>query len=106
MTSVTVNFPIQWVPKVNAKEGPVFSRLKHLQLEAHPFFRQFNFVGIQVNISKYVRIVNHTSHPHVMEDGTVYNMGMSVTLTGPHYSIIKFPPACNVRPAGRHTLST
>ncbi|GFG41003.1 hypothetical protein Cfor_12599, partial [Coptotermes formosanus] len=46
----------------------------------------------RVDVSKYVAIVNHTSHPHVLDDGTVYNLGMSVSVTGPLYSIIKFPP--------------
>jgi hypothetical protein len=70
----------------------------------HPHRKLFNFVGIQVNVSKYVGIVNHTSHPHVMDDGTVYNLGMTMSVTGPHYSIIKFPPPCDVGSAGRYTL--
>jgi hypothetical protein len=76
----------------------IFHWLKHLYL------RSFNFVGIQVNVSKYVGIVNHTSHPHVMDDGTLYNLGISFSLTGPHYSIVKFPPPCNVSSAGTYTL--
>ncbi|XP_073993644.1 neither inactivation nor afterpotential B isoform X2 [Rhodnius prolixus] len=44
-----------------------------------------------VNASKYVNIVHHTSHPHVMEDGTVYNLGLSIGPAGPKYSIIHFP---------------
>ncbi|XP_053676570.1 carotenoid isomerooxygenase [Anopheles nili] len=44
-----------------------------------------------LNVSDYVGIVNHTSHPHVMSDGTVYNLGCSVTRTGPAYTIIQFP---------------
>ncbi|XP_034938061.1 carotenoid isomerooxygenase [Chelonus insularis] len=45
----------------------------------------------KVNISKYVGIVNHTSHPHVMEDGSVFNVGMSITSKGPAYSVVQFP---------------
>uniref|UniRef100_A0A182Q6V3 Uncharacterized protein n=1 Tax=Anopheles farauti TaxID=69004 RepID=A0A182Q6V3_9DIPT len=45
----------------------------------------------KLNVSDYVGIVNHTSHPHVMSDGTVYNLGCSVTKTGPAYTIICFP---------------
>lgn len=46
----------------------------------------------KVNVSDYVGIVNHTSHPHVMNDGTVYNLGLSVTSRGPQYNIICFSP--------------
>ncbi|KAJ4440180.1 hypothetical protein ANN_08318 [Periplaneta americana] len=64
----------------------------------------------RVNVSKYVSIVNHTSHPHVMQDGTVYNLGLTVTCTGPHYSIIKFPPAqdagCEGVKCSEKTLTT
>ncbi|XP_058811653.1 carotenoid isomerooxygenase isoform X3 [Topomyia yanbarensis] len=45
----------------------------------------------KLNVSDYVGIVNHTSHPHVMSNGTVYNLGCSVTKTGPTYTIICFP---------------
>ncbi|CAH0550459.1 unnamed protein product [Brassicogethes aeneus] len=45
----------------------------------------------RVDVSDYVSIVNHTSHPHVTHDGTVYNLGMSVTASGPHHNIICFP---------------
>nr|XP_019545564.2 carotenoid isomerooxygenase isoform X2 [Aedes albopictus] len=50
----------------------------------------------KLNISDYVGIVNHTSHPHVMSDGTVYNLGCSVTKTGPAYTIICFPHGENM----------
>ncbi|XP_046737498.1 LOW QUALITY PROTEIN: carotenoid isomerooxygenase [Diprion similis] len=43
-------------------------------------------------ISKYVGVVNHTAHPYVMIDGSVYNIGMSITARGPAYSVICFPP--------------
>ncbi|XP_014218319.1 carotenoid isomerooxygenase [Copidosoma floridanum] len=47
----------------------------------------------KVNLAKYVNIVSHTSHPHVMRDGTVYNLGMTTTSRGPAYSIVRFPPS-------------
>ncbi|XP_055612712.1 carotenoid isomerooxygenase isoform X2 [Uranotaenia lowii] len=50
----------------------------------------------KLNLSDYVGIVNHTSHPHVMSDGTVYNLGCSVTKTGPVYTIICFPNGENM----------
>ncbi|XP_055618254.1 carotenoid isomerooxygenase isoform X2 [Toxorhynchites rutilus septentrionalis] len=50
----------------------------------------------KINVSDYVGIVNHTSHPHVMSDGTVYNLGCSVTRTGPAYTIICFPNGENM----------
>ncbi|XP_046673753.1 carotenoid isomerooxygenase-like [Homalodisca vitripennis] len=45
----------------------------------------------RVNVSRHVAVVNHTSHPHVTSDGTVYNQAMSVQGSYPHYSIVKFP---------------
>ncbi|KAJ8916335.1 hypothetical protein NQ315_005030 [Exocentrus adspersus] len=44
-----------------------------------------------LDISNFVSIVNHTSHPHVMHDGSVYNLGMSMYASGPHHVIICFP---------------
>ncbi|KAK9307101.1 hypothetical protein QLX08_002434 [Tetragonisca angustula] len=46
----------------------------------------------KVNMSNYVGIVNHTSHPHITNDGTVYNLGLSVTPRGPLYNIVCFSP--------------
>lgn len=45
----------------------------------------------KINVSDYIGIMSHTSHPHVLADGTVYNLGMTVTKTGPMYNIICFP---------------
>lgn len=45
----------------------------------------------KVNIGEYVSIVNHTSHPHVLKSGTVYNLGMSVSSTGIYHNIVEFP---------------
>ncbi|XP_033606319.1 carotenoid isomerooxygenase isoform X2 [Cryptotermes secundus] len=73
-------------------------------LTEYPVIHRFDPITLdtldRVNVSKYVGIVNHTSHPHVMDDGTVYNLGMSISVTGPHYAIIKFPPTCDVKSAG------
>ncbi|XP_023310515.1 carotenoid isomerooxygenase [Anoplophora glabripennis] len=44
-----------------------------------------------VDVRNYISIVNHTSHPHVMQDGAVYNIGISLYTTGPHHIIICFP---------------
>lgn len=43
-------------------------------------------------MTDYVGIINHTSHPHVLPDKTVYNLGTSSTRTGPAYNVICFPP--------------
>lgn len=45
----------------------------------------------KVNVANYLGIVCHTSHPHVLPNGTVYNLGMTMTKTGPQYNIICFP---------------
>ncbi|XP_011310429.1 carotenoid isomerooxygenase isoform X2 [Fopius arisanus] len=47
----------------------------------------------RVCISDYVGVVNHTSHPHVIDDGTVFNVGLSITSRGPAYSVVCFPTA-------------
>lgn len=60
------------------------------------------FLVLQVNVSDYVGIVNHTSHPHVMNDSTVYNMGMSVTSRGPMYNVVCFSPSRII--IGQHPL--
>ncbi|XP_029175920.1 carotenoid isomerooxygenase [Nylanderia fulva] len=55
----------------------------------------------KVNVSKYVNIVNHTSHPHVMADGTVYNVGLSLTSLGPRYNVVCFyPPRTTIDDSG------
>ncbi|KAE8742800.1 hypothetical protein FOCC_FOCC011658 [Frankliniella occidentalis] len=45
----------------------------------------------RVNVASTLGIVNHTSHPLVQEDGSVVNLGMSLSATGPQYSLIHFP---------------
>ncbi|CAH1405372.1 unnamed protein product [Nezara viridula] len=46
-----------------------------------------------VNISNLnnLNIVHHTSHPHVEDDGLVFNLGLSVQRKGPMYTIVEFP---------------
>ncbi|XP_008211130.1 carotenoid isomerooxygenase isoform X1 [Nasonia vitripennis] len=63
-------------------ESPVIHRIDPKSLETLR----------KVNVANFVNIVSHTSHPHVMSDGTVYNLGMSITKRGPAYNIIKFTP--------------
>ncbi|KAF0311759.1 Carotenoid isomerooxygenase [Amphibalanus amphitrite] len=47
----------------------------------------------RVNLMKHVQVVNHSAHPHVQPDGTVFNLGQSVGLTGPAYNVLRFPPS-------------
>ncbi|XP_055385042.1 carotenoid isomerooxygenase [Condylostylus longicornis] len=65
-----------------------------------PFMHKIDPVTLETQnrkkISDYVGIINHTSHPHVMSDKTVYNLGMSVTKFGPVYNIICFPKGHNM----------
>uniref|UniRef100_A0A1B0CCI0 Putative beta beta-carotene n=1 Tax=Lutzomyia longipalpis TaxID=7200 RepID=A0A1B0CCI0_LUTLO len=45
----------------------------------------------RVNLSREIGIVHHTSHPHVLSNGCVYNLGTIVTKFGPKYCIVEFP---------------
>nr|XP_014089989.1 carotenoid isomerooxygenase isoform X1 [Bactrocera oleae] len=45
----------------------------------------------RICVADFVGIVNHTSHPHVLPNGTVYNLGTAATKSGPVYNIICFP---------------
>lgn len=47
----------------------------------------------KLNVMDYTGILSHTSHPHVLADGTAYNLGMTVGTTGPQYNVICFPAA-------------
>ncbi|XP_037029629.1 beta,beta-carotene 9',10'-oxygenase-like isoform X2 [Bradysia coprophila] len=50
-------------------------------------------IGDKTVLTKYVAINHATAHPHVCEDGTVYNLGSSYqSKKGPHYVVIKVPP--------------
>jgi carotenoid isomerooxygenase len=50
----------------------------------------------RLNLHEKYGFVNQTSHPHVIPDGTVYNVGMILSLTGPAYAIICFPHGENI----------
>ena len=50
----------------------------------------------RINLQDKLGIINHTSHPHVMTDGSVYNLGLSIYKTGPAYNIIHFPSGENI----------
>ncbi|XP_075148253.1 neither inactivation nor afterpotential B isoform X2 [Haematobia irritans] len=45
----------------------------------------------RICVTDYTGVVNHTSHPHVMPNGSVYNLGMASTKSGPVYQVICFP---------------
>ncbi|XP_044262087.1 carotenoid isomerooxygenase [Tribolium madens] len=50
----------------------------------------------RIDVSKFVSIVHHTSHPHVMKDGTVFNLGLTIYPSGPYHTIVKFPSGKNM----------
>ncbi|KAJ1528837.1 hypothetical protein ONE63_007211 [Megalurothrips usitatus] len=62
-------------------ESPVMTRVDPVTLQTLQ----------RVNVASSLGIVNHTSHPLVQEDGSVVNLGMSLSATGPQYSLIHFP---------------
>ena len=45
----------------------------------------------RVDLTEKIGVLTCTAHPHVMSDGTLYNLGMSTTKLGPVYNIICFP---------------
>jgi len=49
-------------------------------------------IGEKTSMKDYIAVNTATAHPHIEEDGTVYNMGNSIGPQGPMYNIIKFPP--------------
>lgn len=45
-----------------------------------------------IKLSKYFRtVMSNSAHPHVMSDGTAYNVILALYATGPHYTIVRFP---------------
>lgn len=55
-----------------------------------------DIVGEKINISVYVAINSATAHPHVLDDGTIINVGNNYRHSkGPHYCFIKVPPSYN-----------
>ncbi|XP_065336066.1 carotenoid isomerooxygenase [Cloeon dipterum] len=63
-------------------ESPIVHRINPCTLETKE----------RINVSDFVSIVNHTSHPLVMQDQTVYNIGLRVTASGPRYQVVQFNP--------------
>ncbi|XP_026315488.1 carotenoid isomerooxygenase-like isoform X2 [Hyposmocoma kahamanoa] len=43
------------------------------------------------NLADSIAIVNHTAHPHVMPNGDVYNVGMSLVKCRIRHVVVKFP---------------
>ncbi|VVC89980.1 unnamed protein product [Leptidea sinapis] len=62
-------------------EGPVVHRIDHITLETME----------RKDLYKSIALVNHTSHPHVMPNGDVYNLGMSVVKGRLRHVLVKFP---------------
>jgi len=53
-------------------------------------------LGEKTNISDYVAVNTATAHPHVLEDGSIINIGTNFRhKKGPHYCFIKVPPSFN-----------
>ncbi|CAL8110500.1 unnamed protein product [Orchesella dallaii] len=53
-------------------------------------------LGSKTNLEDYLTVNTATAHPHVLNDGTVINLGNSFRRSdGPHYNFIKVPPASN-----------
>ncbi|XP_013185217.1 carotenoid isomerooxygenase [Amyelois transitella] len=62
-------------------EGPVIHRVDPVTLDTLE----------RKNLMNSVALVNHTSHPHVMPNGDVYNLGMSIVKGRLKHVIVKFP---------------
>ncbi|KAL0880658.1 hypothetical protein ABMA27_001877 [Loxostege sticticalis] len=62
-------------------EGPVIHRIDPVTLDTME----------RKNMMDTVALVNHTSHPHVMPNGDVYNVGMSVVKGRIKHVVVKFP---------------
>ncbi|CAH2076129.1 unnamed protein product, partial [Iphiclides podalirius] len=43
------------------------------------------------DLTKSIAIVNHSAHPHVLPNGDVINIGLTVTRSGIRHVIVKFP---------------
>ncbi|KAH9629703.1 hypothetical protein HF086_001516 [Spodoptera exigua] len=62
-------------------EGPIIHRVDTVTLDTLE----------RKNMTKCVALVNHTSHPHVMPNGDVYNLGMSIVKGTIRHVVAKFP---------------
>ncbi|XP_068152900.1 carotenoid isomerooxygenase [Drosophila tropicalis] len=60
-----------------------------------PFMHRINPCTLategRICTTDFVGVINHTSHPHIVPSGTVYNLGTTMTKSGPAYTIICFP---------------
>ncbi|CAH2108020.1 unnamed protein product [Euphydryas editha] len=61
-------------------EGPVIHRIDPVTLDTME----------RKNLMDCVALVNHTSHPHVMSNGDVYNVGMSIVKGRLRHVVVKF----------------
>ncbi|XP_059622875.1 carotenoid isomerooxygenase-like [Phlebotomus argentipes] len=59
----------------------------------------------RINLSQQFGIVHHTSHPHVRQNGSAFNLGTAVTKFGPKYCIIGFPRSENGVKSGKIVAS-
>ncbi|XP_023942484.2 carotenoid isomerooxygenase [Bicyclus anynana] len=62
-------------------EGPVIHRIDDVTLETVE----------RKDMTECIALVNHTSHPHVMPNGDVYNVGMSIVKGSLRHVVVKFP---------------
>ncbi|XP_063893598.1 carotenoid isomerooxygenase [Helicoverpa armigera] len=62
-------------------EGPIIHRVDTVTLDTLE----------RRNMTDCVALVNHTSHPHVMPNGDVYNVGMSVVKGRIKHVVVRFP---------------
>ncbi|NP_001266310.1 carotenoid isomerooxygenase isoform X2 [Bombyx mandarina] len=62
-------------------EGPIIHRIDPVTLDTLD----------RKNMTDCIALVNHTSHPHVMPNGDVYNVGMSIVKGGLRHVVVKFP---------------
>jgi carotenoid isomerooxygenase len=64
-------------------------------ISEYPFIHKINAETLETisktDLKKKFGILYHTSHPHVMPDGTVYNLGLSLSNLQPVYNIICYP---------------
>ncbi|XP_038214747.1 carotenoid isomerooxygenase-like isoform X1 [Zerene cesonia] len=62
-------------------EGPIIHRIDATTLDTLD----------RINLMDRVALLNHTSHPHVMPNGDVYNVGMSIVAGRIRHVVVKFP---------------
>ncbi|ENN81377.1 hypothetical protein YQE_02194, partial [Dendroctonus ponderosae] len=60
-----------------------------------PFIHKIDLQSLEtldrVDLHDQINIVIHTSHPHIMENSSVYNLGLSLHASGPYHSVVCFP---------------